>query len=38
VQQDVFLFDGSVCDNITYGRHDATDGEVEHAALAITSG
>jgi len=32
VQQDVFLFDGSVRDNIAYGRHDATDGEVEDAA------
>ncbi|MDA1272578.1 MAG: ABC transporter ATP-binding protein [Verrucomicrobia bacterium] len=32
VQQDVFLFDGSVRDNIAYGRHDATDPEVEDAA------
>jgi ATP-binding cassette subfamily B protein/subfamily B ATP-binding cassette protein MsbA len=32
VQQDVFLFDGSVRDNIAYGRHDATDGEIEDAA------
>lgn len=32
VQQDVFLFDGSVHDNIAYGRHDATPAEVEHAA------
>jgi ATP-binding cassette subfamily B protein/subfamily B ATP-binding cassette protein MsbA len=32
VQQDTFLFDGSVRDNIAYGRHDATDGEVEDAA------
>jgi len=32
VQQDVFLFDGSVRDNISYGRHDATDAEVEDAA------
>src|SRR5688500_14317105 len=32
VQQDVFLFDGSVRDNIGYGRHDATDAEVEDAA------
>jgi ATP-binding cassette subfamily B protein/subfamily B ATP-binding cassette protein MsbA len=32
VQQDVFLFDGSVRDNIAYGRYDATDAEVEDAA------
>ncbi len=32
VQQDVFLFDGSVRDNIAYGRHEATDDEVEDAA------
>jgi ATP-binding cassette subfamily B protein len=32
VQQDVFLFDGSVRDNIAYGRHDATDEEVLDAA------
>jgi len=32
VQQDTFLFDGSVRDNIAYGRHDATDDEVEDAA------
>ena len=32
VQQDVFLFDGSVRDNIAYGRHDASDEEVEDAA------
>jgi ATP-binding cassette subfamily B protein/subfamily B ATP-binding cassette protein MsbA len=32
VQQDVFLFDGSVRDNIAYGRHDATTAEVEDAA------
>jgi len=28
----VFLFDGSVRDNIAYGRHDATDADVEDAA------
>ncbi len=32
VQQDVFLFDGSVRDNIAYGRRKATDAEVEDAA------
>jgi ATP-binding cassette subfamily B protein/subfamily B ATP-binding cassette protein MsbA len=32
VQQDVFLFDGSVRDNIAYGRGDASDAEVEDAA------
>ncbi len=32
VQQDVFLFDGSVRDNIAYGRHECTDEEIEDAA------
>jgi ATP-binding cassette, subfamily B, bacterial len=32
VQQDVFLFDGSVRDNIAYGRHNASHEEVEDAA------
>jgi ATP-binding cassette, subfamily B, bacterial len=32
VQQDVFLFDGSVRDNIAYGRHDATEQEAIDAA------
>jgi ATP-binding cassette subfamily B protein len=32
VQQDVFLFDGSVRDNIAYGRHSASDEEVIDAA------
>jgi ATP-binding cassette subfamily B protein/subfamily B ATP-binding cassette protein MsbA len=32
VQQDVFLFDGSVRENIAYGRHTATDADVEDAA------
>lgn len=32
VQQDVFLFDGSVRDNIAYGNHHATYAQVEDAA------
>ena len=32
VAQDVFLFDGSIADNIRYGNLDATDGEVIEAA------
>ncbi len=32
VQQDVFLFNGSIKDNILYGRLDATDEEVVEAA------
>jgi ATP-binding cassette subfamily B protein/subfamily B ATP-binding cassette protein MsbA len=32
VQQDVFLFDGSVRENLAYSRHDATDSEIEDAA------
>jgi ATP-binding cassette, subfamily B, bacterial len=32
VQQDVFLFDGSVWDNIAYGRYHATHAEIEDAA------
>jgi ATP-binding cassette subfamily B protein/subfamily B ATP-binding cassette protein MsbA len=32
VQQDVFLFDGSVADNVAYGRHDASRAEIEDAA------
>ncbi|MWG35339.1 ABC transporter ATP-binding protein [Halomarina oriensis] len=32
VSQDVFLFDGSVAENVRYGSFDATDEEVEAAA------
>lgn len=32
VQQDVFLFPGTVAENIRYGKPDATDAEVEDAA------
>ena len=32
VAQDVFLFQGTVRENLTYGRTDATDAEVRHAA------
>src|SRR5213078_3591398 len=32
VQQEVFLFDGTVRDNIAYGRHNATDEQVINAA------
>jgi ATP-binding cassette subfamily B protein/subfamily B ATP-binding cassette protein MsbA len=33
VQQDVFLFDGSVRDNIAYGRYNATNDDVLDAAM-----
>ncbi len=36
VQQDTFLFFGTVADNIRYGRLDATDAEVEEAAKAVS--
>jgi len=32
IQQDVFMFAGTIMDNIRYGRPDATDLEVAHAA------
>ena len=32
VQQDVYLFDGTLRENIAYGRPDATDEEIEDAA------
>ncbi len=34
VSQDVFLFEGSVKDNIAYGRPDASRDEIESAAMA----
>jgi ATP-binding cassette subfamily B protein len=34
VSQDVFLFDGTVAENVRYGRFDATDAEVEAACVA----
>jgi ATP-binding cassette subfamily B protein/subfamily B ATP-binding cassette protein MsbA len=37
VQQDVFLFDGSVRDNIAYSHTDATDAAVEDAARRATA-
>ena len=35
VPQEAFLFSGSVRDNISYGRRDASDAEVEAAARAV---
>lgn len=32
VEQDVFLFDGTISENIAFGKRGATDREVEHAA------
>jgi ATP-binding cassette, subfamily B, bacterial len=32
VQQEVFLFDGSVRENLAYGRHEATNSQIEDAA------
>lgn len=32
VQQDVYLFDGTIRENIAYGKPEATDAEIEHAA------
>ena len=33
VEQDVFLFDGTIADNISYGRKHATQQEIEQAAM-----
>ncbi len=38
VEQDVFLFDGSVADNIAYGRRGATIEEVKRAAMQANAG
>lgn len=35
VLQEPFLFTGTICDNIRYGRLDATDAEVEEAARVV---
>jgi ATP-binding cassette, subfamily B, bacterial len=37
VQQEVFLFDGSVRDNIAYGRSEATGAEIEEAARSANA-
>jgi ATP-binding cassette subfamily B protein len=37
VQQDVYLFAGTVAENLRYGRPEATDGEVEAAARAANA-
>ena len=37
VQQDTFLFDGSVHENIAYGRQSATDAEVQDAARSANA-
>lgn len=33
VEQDTFLFDGTIADNIAYGRRGASEEEIEHAAV-----
>lgn len=37
VSQDVYLFSGSIADNIAYGRPEATRGEIEDAARAAAA-
>ena len=37
VEQDVFLFDGSIAENIAYGRRDATPAQVRAAAEAANA-
>ena len=38
VQQDVFLFAGTIYDNIRYGRPDATEAEIVEAAKRALDG
>ena len=38
VPQEPFLFSGSVADNVRYGRPEAGDDDVLHAARAISGG
>ena len=37
VEQDVFLFDGTIAQNIAYARRDATPGEIRAAAAAANA-
>ncbi len=37
VQQDSFLFSGTLRDNVAYGRHDATDAQIEAAVRAANA-
>ncbi len=37
VEQDVFLFDGTIAENISYGRRDATEEQVKEAARAAAA-
>jgi ATP-binding cassette subfamily B protein/subfamily B ATP-binding cassette protein MsbA len=37
VEQDVFLFDGTISENIAYGNRNATQGEIEEAAKAAAA-
>ncbi len=37
VEQDVFLFDGSIAENIAYGRRNASRAEIEEAAKAAAA-
>lgn len=38
VPQKVLLFSGSIADNIRFGKEDATDAEIEHAAIIAQAG